>query len=228
MIDDERVFQRARSAEHKEQRAAALLASARALALREGVGSVTLTEIAKSAGVHVSAVRRYFESREDIFLRLSAEGWTEWVDAVAAALATGQDLADVIGQTLAERPLFCDLLPHVQASFERQVSLESVWAFKLQAIAEAERLAGLVTAAVGGFDEDAGLDLVAAVTAMAGMLWQTAHPAPVLAALYEADPRLAHGVVDFAPRLTRFVRTFVRGLTSDRPAGRGAEADSPS
>lgn len=224
MTDDEPVFQRARTAEHKEQRAAALLASARALALRDGVGSVTLTEIANSAGVHVSAVRRYFESREDIFLRLAADGWTDWVDAVAAALAQGQDLADTIGRTLADRPLFCDLLPHVQASFERQVSLESIWSFKLQTMAEVERLAALVTAAVPGLDERAGRDLVAAATALAGALWQTAHPSPILAGLYVADPRLAHAAVEFVPRLTRLVRTFVRGLTGDRDDG----ADSPS
>ena len=175
---------------------------------------VTLTAIANSAGVHVSAVRRYFESREDIFLRLAAQGWAEWVDAVDAELAGGRDLAEAIAGTLAERPLFCDLLGHVQVSFEREVTLESVWDFKLKAMAQADRLARLCRRAVPGLAEQAGRDLVAAITAFAGATWQSAHPPAILADLYEGDPRLAHAAVDFVPRLTRLVRTFVLGLAA--------------
>ncbi|HWM98770.1 MAG TPA: hypothetical protein VNO54_17150 [Streptosporangiaceae bacterium] len=42
-------------------------------------------------------------------------------------------------------------------------------------------------------------ELVTAVTALAAMLWQYAHPADSLRSLYEEDPRLAHAVVDFVP-----------------------------
>jgi AcrR family transcriptional regulator len=205
-------FQRARTAEHKEQRAEALLEAARELATAKGVREVTLTAIANAAGVHVSAVRRYFESREDIYLRLAAQGWVEWVDALAAALDAGQDLAEAIADTLARRPLFCDLLGQVQVSFEREVTLESVWDFKLKAVAQADRLAELCRRAVPELDEQAGRDLVAAVVGMAGMTWQSAHPPVILAGLYDADPRLAHAAVEFVPRLTRLVRTFVLGL----------------
>lgn len=214
MSANEPDFQRARTVEHKEQRADALLGAARELAAAKGVREVTLTAIAAAAGVHVSAVRRYFESREDIYLRLAAEGWAEWVDALAAALEAGQDLADAIAHTLADRPLFCDLLGHVQVSFEREVTLESVWDFKLKAVAQADRLAELCRRAVPGLDEQSGRDLVAAIVGMAAMTWQSAHPPVILAGLYEADPRLAHSAVDFVPRLTRLVRTFVLGLTA--------------
>ncbi len=214
MSSSESGFQRARTAEHKEQRAEALLGAARELAAANGVREVTLTAIANAAGVHVSAVRRYFESREDIYLRLAAEGWADWVDAMAAALDAGQDLADAVARTLAERPLFCDLLGHVPVSLEREVTLESAWDFKLKAVAQADRLAELCREAVPELDEQAGRDLVAAIVGMAGMTWQSAHPPVILAGLYEADPRLAHAAVDFVPRLTRLVRTFVLGLVA--------------
>lgn len=214
MSASESGFQRARTVEHKEQRAEALLKAARELAASKGVREVTLTAIATAAGVHVSAVRRYFESREDIYLRLAAEGWSDWVDALAAELDARRDLADAVARTLADRPLFCDLLGHVQVSFEREVTLESVWDFKLKAVAQADRLAELCRRAVPELDEQAGRDLVAAIVGMAGMTWQSAHPPAILAGLYEADPRLAHAAVDFVPRLTRLVRTFVLGLTA--------------
>lgn len=205
-------FQRARTAEHKEQRAEALFEAARELASASGVREVTLTAIANAAGVHVSGVRRYFESREDIFLRLAAEGWADWVDAVEAELDSGRGLVDVVADTLGARPLFCDLLGHVQVSFEREVTLESVWDFKLKAVAQADRLARLCARALPDLDEARARDLVSAIVALAGATWQTAHPSQILAGLYEADARLAHAAVEFVPKLRALLRTFVAGL----------------
>jgi hypothetical protein len=116
--------------------------------------------------------------------------------------------------------LFCDLLGHVQLSFEREVTLESVWDFKLKVVAQADRLAALCRQALAGqgrqdpagLGEQDGRDLVAAIVALAGSTWQAAHPPVILAGLYDADPRLAHARVDFVPRLTRLVRIFVGGL----------------
>ncbi|HJP75291.1 MAG TPA: TetR family transcriptional regulator [Pseudonocardiaceae bacterium] len=205
-------FQRARTVEHKEQRAEALLNAARELARANGVREVTLTAIATAAGVHVSAVRRYFESREDIFLRLAAREWAGWVDAVEEEVGVGGELAEVVASTLASRSLFCDLLGHVQVSFEREVTLESVWDFKLKAVAQADRLAGVCQRAVPGLDENRARELVSAVVALAAATWQAAHPPVILAGLYEGDARLAHAAVDFVPQLRRLVRIFVAGL----------------
>jgi hypothetical protein len=121
-------------------------------------------------------------------------------------------LAQVVARTLADRPLFCDLLGHVQVSFEREVTLESVWDFKLKAMAQAERLVELCRRAVPGLTGPAARDLVTAITALTAATWQAAHPPLILAGLYEGDPRLAHAAVDFVPKLTGLVRTFVVGL----------------
>ena len=71
-------FQRARSSEAKQEREADILEAARALATRDGVRQVTLTDIAGAVGLHKSAMLRYFETREQVFLVLTAEGWKEW------------------------------------------------------------------------------------------------------------------------------------------------------
>src|ERR1700722_3662043 len=79
-------FQRARSTAAKQQREAAILDAARRLGSERGIRQVTLTEIAEEVGMHKSALLRYFETREEIFLRLTAEGWQEWSGAVRAEL----------------------------------------------------------------------------------------------------------------------------------------------
>src|ERR1700689_5058312 len=79
-------FQRARSTAAKRQREDAILDAARTLGVERGIRQITLTEIADAVGMHKSALLRYFETREQIFLRLTADGWREWSAAVRAEL----------------------------------------------------------------------------------------------------------------------------------------------
>src|ERR1700685_4814289 len=108
-------FQRARSTAAKQQREASILDAARRLGAEGGIRQVTLTEIADAVGMHKSALLRYFETREEIFLRLTAEGWSEWSQALRAELGALDDpapgaIAAVFARTLATRGGFCDLL----------------------------------------------------------------------------------------------------------------------
>src|SRR6201992_3416764 len=92
-------YQRARRPEQKLERRDPILAAARELALRDGVRAVSLADIAARVGIHKSALLRYFETREQIFLELTAQSWQEWAAALTADLGTAApDDADA-GQT---------------------------------------------------------------------------------------------------------------------------------
>ncbi len=56
-------------------------------------------------------------------------------------------------------------------------------------------------------------ELVTAVTALAAMLWQYANPPDTLQRLYQEDPRLAHTMVDFVPRLALMAEHLLTGMT---------------
>jgi AcrR family transcriptional regulator len=218
----EPAFQRARRPEHKQQRSEAILAAARKLGLRDGVRTVSLGDIAAEVGLHKSAVLRYFGTREEIYLHLTAEGWLDWGQAVHAQIGEGAQvsadgLAAALAGTLAERPLFCELLAQAPLNLERHVSRAAVHAFKLTAVATAEDLGNLAARAGPGLSQADGRNLIAAVTALAATLGQYSHPPDVLAELYTADPRLAHAAVDFTPRLRYLTRAVILGLTG--PSG---------
>ncbi|MGY5030355.1 TetR family transcriptional regulator [Streptomyces sp. 900116325] len=210
-------FQRAYSPHRKQQRAADLMEAARALGARDGFRAVTLTAIASQAGVHASAVRRYYASREEILLALAEEGYADWSEDVAARL-TGprrvapHELARILAASLAERPLFCDLLTHVTLSLEREVSYERVRAFKNVALAAVGTLTDAITAA-GALDRVRAGDLIIGTIAMTAPLWQAAHPADTLTRLYAEEPSLAHLGVDFEPTLTRLITALIGGMT---------------
>jgi AcrR family transcriptional regulator len=208
-------FQRARSVEHKQQRKDDMLAAARSLALARGVREVTLTDIAAAVGVHKSGVLRYFETREAVFLQLTAQGWVEWtaacVPAIKAAASDPVKVAAAISDSLVDRPLFCDLLAHAPLNLERGVSAEAVREFKIVALAEVDQFCTAITDALPLTYAD-GRELISTVNAVAGALWQISHPPAAVAEVYRQDPRLGHAVVDFAPSLRRQIETTVLGL----------------
>src|ERR1700756_1567340 len=108
-------FQRARSAAAKQRRESAILDAARALGAERGIRQITLADIGEAVGLHKSAMLRYFETREEIFLRLTADGWREWSAALRAGLEelaapTTAAVAEVFASTLAGRGVVCGLL----------------------------------------------------------------------------------------------------------------------
>jgi AcrR family transcriptional regulator len=221
-------FVRARTPENKERRTSDLLDSARELAQAQGVRTLTLTAIATRAGVHVSGVRRYFESREEILLVLGGHEWTDWAGAVVKQLDASERpvptaaLARLLASSLDERPLFCDLLAHAQVSLEREVSAAGVRAYKVAALDALAELDPALTRAVPGLTGEAAWNLIASATALAATLWQTANPGEVLAKLYAEDPSLAHARAEFAPRMTEILDALITGLIAQAPPAHGA------
>jgi AcrR family transcriptional regulator len=225
-------FRRARSAEAKQQREAGILTAATRLAAAAGIRRVTLTDIAAEVGMHKSAMLRYFETREQIFLRLTADGWREWSADLLERLrglspsattdsgaATPASVAGVFADTLTARPMFCDLLAQAPLNLERNVSVESVRAFKLVTLAEVDAI-GAELARLLHLREQQCVDVIATATSLAGALWQMATPGPEVRELYRTDPRLAHAVVEVGPRLSRVLTALLTGL------GTGSTADT--
>ena len=217
-------FQRARRPEQKQQRQDAILDAAGQLALRSGVRSVTLTDIAEQVGIHKSALLRYFETREQIFLELTAQGWRDWARALHAELdaappgAPGSAalVADVVARSFADRPLLCDLIPHTALQLERHVSLDAVRRYKLTSLGATGEAAGLICRVLPDLTEGECRDFVSAMASLAGATWQIANPPPALAELYAADPQLAHACVDLLPRLRRTAQILLAGLIPSR------------
>ena len=210
-------FQRARSTAAKQLRETSILDAARDLGAERGIRQVTLTEIADEVGMHKSALLRYFETREEIFLRLTAEGWSEWSADLRAELEmltepTPGAIAAHFAQTLAARGPFCDLLAQAPLNLERNVSVEAVRAFKLAVHAEFDAIVVALQKLLPVLAESDAIDLVATATSLSGAFWQMATPGPEVAALFRTDPRLAHAVVDVEQRVRRILTALIRGL----------------
>jgi AcrR family transcriptional regulator len=209
--------QRARSADAKHQREQSILDAAARLGAERGIRQVTLTEIAQAVGMHKSAMLRYFETREQIFLKLTAAGWQEWSANLRDRLghlqprAESGAVAEAFAETLTARPMFCDLLAQAPLNLERNVSLDSVRSFKLVTLDEVAAISAELHRLLD-LTEQQAVDVIATATSLAGALWQMATPGPEVQALYRSDPRLAHAVVEVGPRLTRILTALLAGI----------------
>jgi AcrR family transcriptional regulator len=213
------VHRRARSTEDKLRRAEDLLDAARALAAEHGgVRHITLAAVTEAAGLHPSAVRRYFESKEELLLELAERGWNQWRDALHAHLANARGLeprevAAALSTTITSLPLFCDLLTHVPLSLEGEVSIDRARRYKTNSFAAYDAIIDTLTTA-GTMTTEQVHDLIAATLGLTANLWQLAHPTATLAQLYAQEPRWGHAALDFEERLTRLLQATATGLTA--------------
>ena len=215
-------YQRARRPEQKLERRDAILGAARELAQRDGVRAVSLADIAARVGIHKSALLRYFETREQIFLELTAEAWRGWVAALHAELdeaAPGSAalVADVFARSFGDRPLLCDLIAHTPLNLERNVSVESVRRYKLTSLAAVEEAAAVAQRVLPDLTVAECGEFVAALATLAGATWQMANPGPALAELYASDPALSRACIDLPQRLRRTGELLLAGLIPARP-----------
>jgi AcrR family transcriptional regulator len=224
-------YQRARRPEQKLERRDAILGAARELALRDGVRAVSLADIAARVGIHKSALLRYFETREQIFLELTAEAWRDWTAALHAGLdgvepdagepdagvpAAAALVAEVFARSFGDRPLLCDLIAHTPLNLERNVSPEAVRRYKLTSLGAVDEAAAIVHRVLPGLTLAEGGEFVAALASLAGAVWQIANPTAALAEFYASDPALARACVDLTPRLRRTAEILLAGLIPSR------------
>ena len=220
---DKPIFEQVAIPQHPRLRSEAILETARDLALARDVRSVSMTSIARAAGIPRTTLLRFFASREQIFLVLASWAWRDWAEAVEqvlpAASTDSRQLAVVLTESLAERPLFCDLLAQAPLNLEYNVSLEALHKYKLQTLVASAAAGDAVVAALtrlGLFvSPETGQELVSMIIAQAAMIWQSSHPTQRLAELYAQDLQLAPAAIEFVPHMVQFITLLIMGHGGD-------------
>lgn len=216
-------FQRARSEEQRAQRRQAILDTAAAMLTEMPVAQVSLNELSRRVGLAKSNVLRYFESREAVLLELLAVAGREWLAHLEGALASGVDagaptsprgdqVAAVLADSLADRPVLCDLTSSQAAVLERNVSPAVAAEYKRTAIANVRVLAGSVRARVPELGEEGALRFAALCVMTTGSIWTHSQPSAAMLAAYEADPALAALRIDFTTTLRQVLEVVLSGL----------------
>ncbi|MCU1681519.1 MAG: TetR-family transcriptional regulator [Amycolatopsis sp.] len=214
-VIEEPGFQRARSHEQRELRRRAILDAAEVLLAEVPLEDLGLRELSRRLGTSKTNVVRYFESREGVLLALLNRTRQLWLDDLEKELpAAPADLDGVIrvwADTLAARPLLCQLWSLLAMVLERNVSAESVRAYKLEDLEQRTRLAGLLSERVRGLDARSALHLTRIGVVILAGLWPFANPTPAIVEA-TADPRLVDARVDFPQVYADMLGLAAQGL----------------
>ncbi|MGK3201400.1 TetR family transcriptional regulator [Amycolatopsis sp. MEPSY49] len=217
-------FQRARSAEQREERRRTILDTALAMLDEMPVADVSLNELSRRVGLAKSNVLRYFESREAVLLELLDRALREWLAEVADELAEGVDrklpagkraerFSAVVAHSLARRTVLCDLIGAQAGVLEHNVSTDAVVRFKRSALAGLDAMAELMREYVPEVGEQAASICMLAMI-LTGGLWTHCRPSPSALAAYEVDPALTALHLDLAPALAHGLTLLISGAMS--------------
>lgn len=220
-------FQRARSSEQKEERRRLLLETAAPLLAEKGaLGSLSLNELARHAGMAKSNIYRYFESREALLLELMQREWGLWFAQLEQELRLPvelnqaqrlEQLISVIASTLTSRPLLCQLTSALPSVIEHNISAEGIHAFKLSSIDFLDHLAARLHSYCAELSLVAYQELVQQTLLVITGLWPHAYPSEAVGEAL-SDPRLAAFRHDFERDLNRALIVYARGLRACPPA----------
>ena len=223
---NEQGFIRARSPENKAKRAKDILKSAMLVLDRDGIDAVTLTAIAREAGVVKSNIYRYFESREEILFRLMLEEsdyltelGAKRIDALERPVDIAK-LAETLAADFAQNPRFCLLISQMGPILEHNISFETLVEMKREVVVFILRVAEAIQRAVPEIgSEGAARTLHTCVHLIAG-LWPMANPPePVVKAL--ETPDLAFMRQDFELSLRQSIHALFEGTKAINARAKG-------
>jgi len=209
-------FIRARTPEAKAKRRAAILAATRALLAQGGLEQTTLSAIATTAGITKSNTYRYFESREEILMRVLTEDLRHNSVALAEALTKPQPLPEVAAMLaggLAANPRLCLLISITASTLEHNISTDTLREIKHDMIASLETTAKALHIAIPSFSQQETETAVQILWTLTIGLWPHSTPGPALKALYE-EPKFARFNQDFGEKLTSSTHVMLKGLIS--------------
>jgi AcrR family transcriptional regulator len=214
-------FQRARRPEQVAARRQRILTATRELLGAQRSHDVSLGDISGATGLAKSALLRYFDSREAVFLEVLDAEWRAWLDALTADFPlarpgrwdTEREIAGLLARSLSARPLLCDLLSVMAGVLEHNISLEFARDFKQRAADSTERLADLVARALPRLPATACHQYAGAVVVIIAGLWPYARPNEVVATV-SAEMGLVDTEAAFLANLEAGLRAQLIGLSA--------------
>ncbi|MET7402750.1 TetR family transcriptional regulator [Dactylosporangium sp. NPDC005572] len=213
-------FKRARSDEQRNERRRQILATAAAMLTEMPVADVALNELSRRVGLAKSNVLRYFESREAVLLELLDAEVQAWLAELEPLLQPvdgtprerGDRLAAALAESLARRPVLCDLNSAQASVLERNVSTEVALHYKRATRRTFETLGALVQRCVPELSLQDAARLGAVTTLIAAAAWPYSQPPAAMLAAYAADPELAAMRADFTEVLRQTLEVTISGL----------------
>lgn len=177
---------------------------------------VTMSAIARRAGVAKGTVYLYFDTKEALFFDALSDQTSELTDSLHQRLSdlpassSAAPIARVFTHELVTRPTLLRLYGLLQTTLEKNVSVEQIRSLKLLMLDFTARASTLLEEKLTKLPPGQGAQVLPSIFAVAIGVHQLANPSPrALDALQ--DPAFAALVVDFEALLEQNIRALLEG-----------------
>ncbi|MFG2951906.1 TetR/AcrR family transcriptional regulator [Streptomyces adustus] len=217
-------FQRARTDEQRSQRRRQILDTAAVMLTEMPVAELTLNALSRRVCLAKANVLRYFESREAVLLELLEAEVADWIaeleretDTVeGTAEERGDRLAALLADSMARRPVLCDLLSSQATVLEHNISTEVAIRHKHTARKSLQNLVALTARHLPELGDEDAAALVESTLLTAIAAWPCSRPPQPLLAAYASDPALAAMRINFTDAVRRTTEVTASGLLARR------------
>jgi TetR/AcrR family transcriptional regulator len=203
--------------DQKERRRGELLDVAWRLFRERPYGEITVSEVAREAGLAKGTVYLYFETKEEMFLSALERqlvSWFEHLDGRLQEMRGGCDVSGVVALlcgSLEERPALVRALAIMHGVFEQNVSFGATMRFKRTLHFRLTRTGSLLEECLPLLSVGDGLRFLLRAHALIVGLWHFADPAPSSRRALE-EPGMEGFRVDFAHEFSETIRALLRGM----------------
>ena len=205
--------------EDKAERRIQILRAADGLLDLQRQALPSVADIARAAGVAKGTPYLYFKTKEEIYLALLAEGFAVWMDVICTALRSERVSVDMIlGRYVrfcAKNPRIMFLASMAPTILERNISVETAYAFKKRLADQTIEIGGLLSRAFPGLPPEAAGRLFMHTYAITTGLWQHSNPPPVVEEAYKRED-ISTMKLDFQTELHAALQALWRGTLENR------------
>ena len=214
------VKRRARTDEQKSARRQDILDVAWGVYQTRRYDEISVSQIARAAGLAKGTIYLYFDTKEALFLAVLEEqlaGWYDAVDDGLAVLASSDDIAAVSSlfcREMSSRPDLTRLFAIMQVILEHNVDYETALRFKRQLLYRIVSTGALLEAGLSFLAKGQGAHLLLQVSMFVIGLQQQANPAPVIKKAIEQEADMAVLGLDFAAECNAFMMILLHGTAA--------------
>jgi len=212
-------MKRARNTVQKEERRAAILEAGWKLFIEEKFSDISMSWVAREAGLAKGTLYLYFETKEELFLALLTEKMETFFKELNVGLAefggpiTIAEMARFTGRVHAQRVHLIRLMGISHILLEHNTKDTAIIAFKTMTQTYVIKTGGLMETCLSFLNPGEGAQLVMAVYTILLGVQQVTDPAPNVVALIEREPELSFFNIDLESYLTYMVETHLTGLS---------------
>ncbi len=183
------IKQRAMSDEEKLERRQAILVAALELLAEADYQEISISSIARKAGLAKGTIFLYFRTKEELFLQLQIGEYKSWFNDInnrirvllqEAKKGSIDEFVKAIVSSAVDHPMLIRLIPILQVTLERNIDYRTALEFKRFLLNETLTTGALIEQYLPFLHQQDGAQFLLDLQILLVGLIQTAHPAPLV------------------------------------------------